>query len=82
MILHTFKLDTITDEPYVELYPKLSNFLSTEKGRWIQERVQGEIEHKTDYDMYNMQYRVVVNGQLSEEDTLWFNLKWGDINVR
>ena len=81
MVLHRIKLDTISDEPYIELYPKLASFFETEKGNWILARSQITVEHETGYDVYNMQYYTEVKGQLSEEDTLWFHLKWGNANV-
>ena len=76
MVFHKFKMHSISDEPYVELYPKLASFFETEKGSWVLKHSLSKIEHETVYDMHNICYYVLVKGQLSKEDKVWFYLKW------
>ena len=75
MILHEFTMGDVED-PYLMAAGPIHQWQQTEKGQWVMEHVQGEATFHVTPDMNTMGYRVVITGQLKEQDEIIYRLKY------
>jgi hypothetical protein len=74
--LHTFTMGDVED-PYLYAAFPISEWQKTEHGQWCMEHAIGESEFWCRADPNTYGFRVVITGELSEQDCTYLKLKWG-----
>lgn len=65
------------EDPYLYAAFPLHDWQQTEMGKWVMEHAVNEPSFMCYPDQRSMGYRVVITGELSEQDHTYFVLKWG-----
>lgn len=76
-VLHTFRMGDVED-PYLYAAFPIGEWQKTEHGTWCMEHIQGEGEFLCNPDPTQMGYRVAIFGDLSDQDAVFHELKWGN----
>ena len=74
--LHTCTMGDVED-PYLYAAFPISEWQKTEKGRWVMEHAIGESTFWCRADPNTYGFRVTIQGELSDVDCTYFELKWG-----
>lgn len=74
MIFHSFTLSDVED-PEIYAAGPLYDWQQTEKGKWVMAHCTTPA-YKIMMDQNNWGYRVVIYGELSDEDTTYYTLKY------
>lgn len=75
LIVHQFGVGDV-DDPDLYANMEVGNWLTTEKGKWIQEHRAEEIRLRHSYDLSMLGHRFVVTTKLKDEDATFFLLKY------
>lgn len=74
MIFHQFQLGDVEDPDIYAAHP-LWEWQQTEKGRWVMEHGL-ELTYSIHPDIHNFGYKVSVTGSLTQDDEVYFTLKY------
>lgn len=66
------------EDPYLYAAFPIGEWQKTEHGSWCMEHVQGEGEFWCQPDPSNYGYRVDIKGNLTDQDAVFHELKWGN----
>ena len=75
-VLHTFQMGDVED-PYLYAAFPIGEWQKTEHGKWCMKHVEGQAEFWCNSDPGSMGYRVDIIGDLSEQNAVFHELKWG-----
>jgi hypothetical protein len=74
--LHTFTMGDVED-PYLYAAFPIAEWQKTEKGQWVMEHAIGESTFWCRADPNTYGFKVIIEGELSDVDRTYFELKWG-----
>jgi hypothetical protein len=75
-VLHTFRMGDVED-PYLYAAAPIHAWQQSEHGSWCMSHVQNEPEFWCNPDPVSFGYRVVIFGDLTDQDAVFHKLKWG-----
>jgi hypothetical protein len=75
VMLHNFTVGDVED-PMLYASFTIQEWQQTEKGQWCTEHCEGEIYFQSWADPISLGYKIVLEGEMSEQNYTFFNLKW------
>jgi hypothetical protein len=77
LVVKTLNVGDVED-PDIYLGAAWYDFEQTEQGQWIKKHAQDLVYHQQlDHSSYC--YKYSITGMFTEEDALYYKLKWGDV---
>jgi hypothetical protein len=77
---HSFVMGDVDDIDIYAAQP-IYEWQQTEQGRWVMEHCQ-DPQYIVNPDAQSWGHRVVLYGQLADQDATFFELKWGQVENR
>ena len=75
MIFHSFRMGDVED-PEIYIAQPLYEWEKTEQGQWVMEHCT-EPKWTIHPDNANWGHRVIISGELDDQDATYYTLKWG-----
>ena len=75
VMLHNFTVGDVED-PMLYASFTIQEWQQTEKGQWCTEHCEGEIYFQSWADPISLGYKIVLEGEMSEQNYTFFKLKW------
>ena len=81
VVLHTFNMGDVED-PMLYASFSIQQWQQTEKGQWCSENCEGEIHFHSLADPISLGYKIALEGEMSEKNYTFFQLKWADTSAQ
>lgn len=77
VVVHSFSVGDV-DDPEIYAAAPIIDWQNTELGQWVMKHAVEQPVYYQSIDHVVMGYRFVIKARLSNEDAMYFKLKWPD----